>query len=152
MKTDHAKAKKKNKRQPFGTVKVGNVSVPIHRQTNIIPQRDPAGKIIYGAPDASGKRRALIKYQSDIYTLAYYEGSKRVRQKFSDLEKAKREAELAPSKLETANSKHSNSRGMTGPTTFTRCRNFGAGSQTPISISQSVTMLPPSNACRRTPA
>ena len=99
VKTNLAPGKKEKKKQPLEVVKVGNVSVPIYRQTNIIPQRDSAGKIVYGPPDAKGKRRALIKYQSDIYMLAYYAGSKRVRQKFSDLDKARREAELAAIKI-----------------------------------------------------
>lgn len=85
--------------KPFEVAKVGNVSIPIYRHSNIIPQRDAAGKIIYGLPDATGKRSALVKYQSDIYTLAYYEGSKRIRQKFSSLEKAKEEAQRAATKI-----------------------------------------------------
>jgi integrase len=99
MKTNRAEGKNGKKKEPFEVVKEGNVSVPIYRHTNIIPQRDAAGKIIYGPPDEKGRRRALVKYQSDIYTLAYYEGSKRVRLKFSDLEKAKREAENAAIKI-----------------------------------------------------
>jgi len=90
---------KPTKRKPFAVVKVGNVSLPIYRHANIIPERDAEKKIIYGPPDAKGERRALVKYRSDVYTLAYYEGSKRVRQKFSDLEKAKREAESAALKI-----------------------------------------------------
>jgi integrase len=58
-----------------------------------------AGRILYGPPDAAGKRKALVKYESDIFLLAYYEGSKRVRQKFADLEKARREAETAAIKI-----------------------------------------------------
>ena len=61
------KKEKEKKRQPLEIIKVGNVSLPVYRHTNIIPQRDPAGKILYGPPDAKGNRRALIKYQSDIY-------------------------------------------------------------------------------------
>jgi integrase len=90
---------KNEKNGPLEVIKVGNVSVPIYRHTNIIPKRDEAGKIIYGPPDANGNQRALIKYQSDIYMLAYYTGSKRVRQKFSDLEEARREANLAAVKI-----------------------------------------------------
>ena len=55
--------------------------------------------IIYGPPEATGKPKALVKYRSDIYTLAYYEGPKRVRQKFSDLGKARREANNAAIKI-----------------------------------------------------
>jgi len=91
--------RKPKSRKPFAVVKVGNVSLPVYRHTNIIPKRDAQKKIIYGPPDASGKRRAVVKYKSEVYTLAYYEGSKRVRQKFSDLEKAKREAESAALKI-----------------------------------------------------
>jgi len=98
MKSNLAEGKNK-KGQPLEVVKVANVSVPIYRHTNIIPQRDSAGKIIYGPPNEDGKRRALVKYQSEIYTLAYYEGSRRVRQKFSDLERARQEAELAAIKI-----------------------------------------------------
>src|SRR2546430_820787 len=55
MKKQVTGGKNEEKRKPFEVIKVGNVSVPIYRQTNIIPQRDPAGKIIYGPPDAKGK-------------------------------------------------------------------------------------------------
>jgi len=99
MKTDPVEGKKQKRGKPLEVVKVGNVSVPIYQQTNIIPQRNAAGKIIYGQPDANGKQRALVKYQSQLYTLAYYDGSKRVRQKFADLAEAKREAELAAIKI-----------------------------------------------------
>jgi integrase len=99
VKSKPAEARIEKKGQPLEVIKVGNVSVPIYRHTNIIPQRDAAQKVIYGPPDAAGKRRALVRYQSNIYTLAYYAGSKRVRQKFSDLEKARREAELAAIKI-----------------------------------------------------
>ncbi len=99
MKTDLAQARNERKGTPLEVVRVGNVSVPIYRQNNIIPQRDAAKNIVYGPPDANGKRRALIKYQSDSYVVAYYDGAKRVRQKFSDLAKAKQEAELAAIKI-----------------------------------------------------
>ncbi len=99
MKMKGVRGRKKEKRQPLEIVKVGNVSLPIYRNTNIVPARDDAGKILYGEPDARGKRRALVKYQSDIFVLAYYEGSKRVRLKFTDLAKAKREAEAAALKI-----------------------------------------------------
>ena len=93
-KTSPAKPKKQKNGKPFDVVKVGSVSVPIYRHTNIIPQRDLQGKIIYGPPGANGKPKAFVKYESDIYTVAYYQGSKRVRLKFSDSEKARKEAEL----------------------------------------------------------
>jgi integrase len=99
MKTQHTEAKNRKNGKPLEVAKVGSVSVPIYRQTNIIPQRDAAGKIIYGPPRADGKPQALVKYQSDIFTIAYYEGRRRVRQKFSDLTKARNEASLAAIKL-----------------------------------------------------
>ena len=53
---------------------MGSISIPIYAHTNIIPQRDPqTGAILYDSlPD--GKRKARVKYQSDIYTVAYYAG------------------------------------------------------------------------------
>jgi hypothetical protein len=87
------------KRKAFAVVKAGSISVPIYRHTNVIPQRDDSGKIIYRSPDAAGEQQALVKYQSDIFTVACYEGSKRVRLKFSDFEKAKKEAGLAAIKI-----------------------------------------------------
>lgn len=99
MKATPAKAKKQKKGEPFQVVKVGNVSIPIYRHTNVIPERDATGKVVYGPPDITGKSRAVVKYQSDIYTLAYYEGSKRIRRKFSDLDEARQEAELAAVKI-----------------------------------------------------
>jgi integrase len=99
MKNDPSKAKSHKTSQPFEVVKVGSISIPIYAHTNIIPQRDPqTGAILYDSlPD--GKRKARVKYQSDIYTVAYYAGTKRVRRKFSDLAKARREAELIAVKL-----------------------------------------------------
>jgi integrase len=99
MKTDPSKPKSAKTSQPFEVVKVGSISIPIYSNTNIIPQRDPeTGKILYDSlPD--GKRQARVKYTSTIYTVAHYQGTKRVRQKFSDLAKARREAELIAVKL-----------------------------------------------------
>ena len=78
---------------------MGSISIPIYAHTNIIPQRDPqTGAILYETlPD--GKLKARVKYQSDIYTVAYYAGTKRVRRKFSNLAKARREAEMVAIKL-----------------------------------------------------
>jgi integrase len=78
---------------------VGSISIPIYAHTNIIPHRHPqTGAILYETlPD--GKLTARVKYQSDIYTVAYYVGTKRVRRKFSDLAKARREAEMVAIKL-----------------------------------------------------
>ena len=99
MKIKPVKTKKGTSGKPFEVIKIGNVAVPIYRHTNRIPQRDPDGKIIYAPPDSTGKRTALVKYKSDIYTLACYEGSKRIRQKFSNLEKARDEARRAATKI-----------------------------------------------------
>lgn len=99
MKTDPSKSKTRKTSHPFEVVKVGSVSVPIYAHTNIIPQRDPqTGAILYAALP-NGKRKALVKYQSQLYTVAYYLGSKRVRRKFADLAKARREAEMVAIKL-----------------------------------------------------
>ncbi len=73
MKTHPAEAKNRKNGKPLEVVKVGSVSVPIYRHTNIVPQRDSAGKIIYGPAPDEGKPQALVKYQSDIFTIAYYE-------------------------------------------------------------------------------
>lgn len=92
------------KRKPFEIIKAGSISVPIYRHTNIIPQRDAAGKIVYGGLGPDGKAKALVKYESDIYTVAYYEGNKRIRLKFSDLDKARREANLIVVRLANGDS------------------------------------------------
>lgn len=99
MKTDPSEAKSRKTSKPFQVIKEGSISIPIYAHTNIIPKRHPqTGAILYESlPD--GKLKALIKYQSVIYTVAYYQGTKRVRKKFSDLAKAKREAELIAVKL-----------------------------------------------------
>ena len=99
MKTDSSKSKSRKTSQPFDVVKEGSISIPIYAHTNIIPHRHPqTGAILYKTlPD--GKLKARVKYQSDIYTVAYYAGTKRVRRKFSDLAKARREAEMVAIKL-----------------------------------------------------
>src|SRR5262249_34720977 len=89
----------KEKKRPLEVAKVGSVSVPIYRHKNIIPKRDALGEIIYGPPDQKGKKQALVKYESFIYTVAYYLGSQRVRQKFSNLDKARQEAERAATQI-----------------------------------------------------
>jgi len=99
MITKPVEAKNRTNGKPLEVVQPGSISVTIYRHTNIIPQRDQQGKIIYGPPDASGKPKALVKYQSDIYPLAYDEGSKQVRLKFSKLETARNEANLAAVKI-----------------------------------------------------
>jgi integrase len=99
MKTNLSKSKTRKTSKPLEVVKEGSISIPIYASQNIIPQRDPqTGAILYETlPD--GHRKALVKYQSEIYTIAYYSGSKRVRQKFSNLDKARKEAALAAVKL-----------------------------------------------------
>ena len=74
MKKPVSKRQNPQSGRPVEIVKAGNVSVPIYGHANIIPQRDDSGKIVYGPPDANGKRRALPKYKSEIYTLAYPAG------------------------------------------------------------------------------
>jgi hypothetical protein len=99
MKNDPSKAKDHKTSHPFEAVKVGSISIPIYAHTNIIPQRDPqSGAILYDCL-ADGKRKARVKYMSAIYTVAYYAGTNRMRPKFSDLAKARREAELIAVKL-----------------------------------------------------
>ena len=87
MKTNLSEVKNCKANRPVEIVKQGSISIPIYAHTNIIPQRDPqTGAILYDSlPD--GKRKALVKYQSAIYTVAYYAGTNRVRQKFSDLQR-----------------------------------------------------------------
>jgi integrase len=99
MKISPPPAKSRKTSKPFEVVKEGSFSIPIYAETNIIPQRDPqTGAILYdNLPN--GKHQARVKYQSAIYTVAYYAGTKRVRRKFSDLAKARREAELIAIKL-----------------------------------------------------
>lgn len=63
---------KTERKRPLEFAKAGSVSVPIYRHKNIIPQRDSLGEIIYGPPDQKGKKQALVKYESFIYTVAYY--------------------------------------------------------------------------------
>jgi len=99
VKNSPNQSRKRRKGKPFEVVKIGNVSIPIYRETNIVPQRDEVGRILYGPPGKTGNHRALIKYQSDIFTLAYYEGSKRIRQKFANLEEARQEAETVAIKI-----------------------------------------------------
>ena len=99
MKTVPLKPKARKSNQPFEVVKTGSISVPIYAHNNIIPRRDPQTRAICYETLPDGKRKALVKYQSVIYTVAYYQGTKRVRQKFSDLAKARREAQLITIKL-----------------------------------------------------
>ena len=99
MNTNPSETKNRKTNKPFEVIKAGSISIPIYASTNIIPKRHPqTGAILYESlPD--GKLKALVKYQSIIYTVAYYQGTKRVRKKFADLAEAKREAELIAVKL-----------------------------------------------------
>ena len=72
---------------PLEVVKLGSISIPIYATTNRIYRVNPAG----------GKRE--LKSQHPQFTVIYYEGSRRVKRKFADLEKARREADLAGIKL-----------------------------------------------------
>ncbi len=99
MKTTPSKAKSAKTKEPFEIVKEGSISIPIYANANIIPHRHPqTGAILYESlPD--GKLKARVKYQTNSYIVAYYTGAKRVRRKFSDLAKARREAEMVAIKL-----------------------------------------------------
>lgn len=102
MKTNRVAAKNGEQsadKKPLEVFRQCNVSIPIYRHTNLIPQRDDQGKIVYGEPDAAGKRKALVKYSSDSFMVAYYLGSRRVRRKFNTLEKARKEASIAATKI-----------------------------------------------------
>jgi len=102
VKIDPEKAKKRKNTKPFEVVKQGSISIPIYAHTNVIPQRNPqTGTILYETQPsgATSKPKALVKYASVIYTVAYYQGTKRIRQKFSDIQKARREAGLIAIKL-----------------------------------------------------
>ena len=72
---------------PLEVAKQGSISVPIYATTNRIYRLNPA----------SGNRE--LKSEHSQFTVIYYEGSRRVKRKFADLEKARREAELAVIKL-----------------------------------------------------
>lgn len=72
---------------PIEVAKQGSIIVPIYATTNRIYRTDPT----------SGRRQ--LKSQHPQFTVIYYEGSRRVKRKFSDLEKARREADLAAIKI-----------------------------------------------------
>jgi integrase len=72
---------------PLEVAKQGSISVPIYSTTNRIYRLNPA----------SGKRE--LKSEHPQFTVIYYEGSRRIKRKFSDLAKARREADLAAIKL-----------------------------------------------------
>ena len=55
-----AEAKNRKGGKPHEVVKVGSVSVPLYRHTNIVPRRDADAKIIYGLPRADGKPYAYL--------------------------------------------------------------------------------------------
>lgn len=72
---------------PLEVAKQGSISVPIYATTNRIYRLNPA----------TGQKE--LKSEHPQFTVIYYEGSRRVKRKFADLEKARREAELAKIKL-----------------------------------------------------
>lgn len=72
---------------PLEVAKLGSISVPIYATTNRIYRLNPA----------SGNRE--LKSEHSQFTVTYYEGSRCVKRKFADLEKARREAELVLIKL-----------------------------------------------------
>lgn len=72
---------------PLEFAKQGSIKVPIYATTNRIYRLNPA----------SGARE--LKSEHPQFTVIYYEGSRRVKRKFSDLPKARREADLAAIKL-----------------------------------------------------
>jgi len=72
---------------PLEVAKQGSITVPIYATTNRIYRLNPA----------SGDRE--LKSEHPQFTVIYYEGSRRVKRKFADLVKARREADLAAIKL-----------------------------------------------------
>jgi len=78
MKTNRAEAKNGNdcaSGKPIEVFNQGSVCIPIECHTNVIPLRDRQREITYREPDAIGTRKALVKYQSESFTVAYYLGS-----------------------------------------------------------------------------
>src|SRR5690242_5777241 len=59
---------------PLESTKQGNTSIPIYATTNRIYRSDPA----------TGKRE--LKSEHPQFTVIYYEGSRRVKRKFADLD------------------------------------------------------------------
>ena len=72
---------------PIEVAKQGNISIPIYATTNRIYRINPV----------TGVRE--LKSEHPQFTVIYYEGSRRVKRKFADIEKARGEAELAAIKL-----------------------------------------------------
>lgn len=72
---------------PIEVAKQGSITVPIYATTNRIYRRHAT----------TGVRK--LKSEHPQFTVIYYEGSRRVKRKFADLEKARREADLAAIKL-----------------------------------------------------
>ena len=134
MKTNHAAPKDKNQvsgNQPLEIFKQGNVSIPIYRSTNIVPERDADGRIIYGEPDASGKPKAKIKYQSDSFTdrLLRRQSADSVRDS-TLLRRPGRKRASPRSRLPMAKPKSSNSPARRVVTTSTRWKSSVSGSRT----------------------
>ena len=72
---------------PAEVIKQGSIAIPIYATTNRIYRRNPT----------TGLKE--LKGQHPQFTLTYYEGSRRVKRKFSDLVSARHEAELVATKL-----------------------------------------------------
>lgn len=87
MKSKPVEAKPVRDKGPIEVAKEGSSSVPIYATTNRIYRLDPA----------TGHK--VLKSEHPQFTVIYYEGSRRVKRKFADLGSARREAELAATKL-----------------------------------------------------
>jgi integrase len=72
---------------PIEIAKQGSITVPIYATTNRIYRINPG----------NGARE--LKSEHPQFTVIYYEGTRRVKRKFADIEKARREADLAAIKL-----------------------------------------------------
>src|SRR4051812_37425175 len=72
---------------PIEVAKEGSITIPIYATTNRIYRINPA----------NGSRE--LKSEHAQFTVIYYEGSRRVKRKFADIGKARREAELAAIKI-----------------------------------------------------
>lgn len=87
MKSKLVEAKSVRDKGPIEVAKEGSSSVPIYATTNRIYRLHPA----------TGQK--TLKSEHPQFTVIYYEGSRRIKRKFADLPSARREAELAATKL-----------------------------------------------------
>ena len=89
----------KSKRQPI-VVSEGSVSVKIYRQINRLYQRvkdEATGKLVLVRDPRTGKKLVLSEHPQ--FELVYWSGSRRIKQKFTELPAAMRAAERAAIKL-----------------------------------------------------